>query len=60
MQRGVLYVDNNLMVGDVAAIDDVIKAKKSNGLVLKVLEGLHDDLSFKIKFSKNKNRTWLG
>ena len=55
-----LYVDNNLMVGDVKAIDDAISALKNNGLVLKVMEGLQDYLSCKIKFSKDKKSAWLG
>ena len=56
----VLYVDDNLMVGDMAAIDDAISALKRNGLVLKFMEGLQDYLSCKIKFSSDKNRAWLG
>ena len=34
------YVDNNLMIGDCAAIDDVILALKNEGLLLKIVEGL--------------------
>ena len=49
-----LYVDNNSMVGDMAAIDDSIVALKSMGLVLKVMEGLQDHLSCEIKFSNDK------
>ena len=55
-----LYVDDDLMVGDMMAIDDAIAALKSNRLVLKVREGLQDCLSYDIKFSKDKNRAWLG
>ena len=33
-----LYVDDYLMVGDIAAIDDTISALKSNMLVLKVIK----------------------
>ena len=33
------------MVGDIAAIDDAIKAWKSKVLVLKIVEGLQDYLS---------------
>ena len=43
-----LYVDDNFMVHDVEAIDNVISAIKNNVLVLKVMEGLHDYLSCKI------------
>ena len=35
-----LYLDDNLMVGDMAAIDDAIEAFKSKGLELKIMEGL--------------------
>ena len=54
-----LYVDNNLMIQDIAIIDGAIKALKSKGLVLKIMEGLQDYLSCKIKFSKDKKRAWL-
>ena len=46
-----LYVDDNLMIGDKAAIDDAMLALKSKWLVLKVVEGLQDYLSYKIKIS---------
>ena len=49
-----MYVDNNLMNGNMATIDDAIKALKNKGLVLKVVEGLQDYLSCKIKFSEGK------
>ena len=55
-----LYVDNNLMIGDKTAIDDAILALKNKGLVLKVVEGLQDYLSCKIKFSEKKKHAWLG
>ena len=55
-----LYVDNNLMIGDKAAIDDAIMALENKGLVLKVVEGLQDYLSCEIKISENKKRAWLG
>ena len=35
-----LYVDNNLMIVDGAAIDDAILELKNKRLVLKILEGL--------------------
>ena len=37
-----LYVDNNLMIGNKAVINDPILALKNKGLVLKVVEGLQD------------------
>ena len=45
-----LYVEDNLMVGHIAAINDAIEALKSKGLVLKIVEGQQDYLSCKIKF----------
>ena len=52
----VLYIDDNLMVRDMVAIDDVISALKNNQLALKVMEGLQDYLSCKIKFLEDKKR----
>ena len=40
-----LYVDDNLLIGDIATIDDAIEALKSKGLVLKIVEGLQGYLS---------------
>ena len=34
-----LYIDDNLVIGDIATIDDAIKALKSEVLVLKIVEG---------------------
>ena len=55
-----LYVNNILMIGDIAAIDDTIAALKSKGLVLKIVAGLQDYLSGKVKISDDKKRDWLG
>ena len=49
-----LYVDINLMAGDMAATGDAITALKRNRLILMVVEGLWDYLSCKIKFSKDE------
>ena len=54
-----LYVNDNLMIGNMAAIDDAIEALKNKGLVLKIVEGLQDYLSCKIKLSEDKKRVWL-
>ena len=54
------YIDDNLIVGDIEAIDGAISAIKNNKLVLKVVKGLEDYLSQDIKFSKNKKRALLG
>ena len=48
------------MVGDFAAIDDAIELLKNKGLVLKIMEGLQNYLSCKIKISCNKKHAWLG
>ena len=55
-----LYVDDNLMVGDIVAIDNAIEALKNKGLVLKIMDGLQDYLSCKIKISDGKKCAWLG
>ena len=39
---------------------NMITALKENGLVLKIMEGLQNYLSGKIKFSMDKKRAWLG
>ena len=53
-----LYVDNNLMIGDKATIDDAIIAFKNKGLVLKVMEGLQ--VTYPAKSSSLKTRNGLG
>ena len=50
----VLYIDNNVMVGNIATIDDAIEALRNKGLILKIMEGLQDYLSCKIKISDDK------
>ena len=55
-----LYVDDNLLIGDQAAIDDAIKQMKQKGLILKVKDSLKDYLSCEINFSSDKKRGWLG
>ena len=49
-----LCVDDNLLEGNIKAIDDMIVAFKENWLVLKIVEWLPDYLSYGIKFSRNK------
>ena len=51
-----LYVYNNLMIGDIEAINKAIMDLKENELVLKIMEGLSDYLSCKVKFSRDKKR----
>ena len=51
-QRAQLYLDDNLILGGMVAIDDAISALKS--------KGLQDCFSCKIKFSNDKKRAWIG
>ena len=53
-----LYVDNNLVIGDRAAIDDAILVLKNKGLVLKIVEEMQDYLFCKIKISEDKKHAW--
>ena len=55
-----IYVDDNLMVGHEAAINETIRQIEQEGLVLKVEDNLHDYLSCEIVFSEDKKRAWLG
>lgn len=55
-----LYVDDNLLVGDLAAIDEVIELLRSKGFILKVEDKLTDYLSCEIVLSKDRKKAWLG
>ena len=55
-----IYVDDNLMVGHPAAIEDAIEGMKQNGFILKVEDNLNDYLSCEIKFSNDQKQAWLG
>ena len=59
-KRYSICADDNLMVGNIATIDNAIKALKNNGLVLKIVDELQDYLSCKIKISNDKKHAWLG
>ena len=48
------------MIGNSATIDDAILALKNKGLVWKIMKGLQDYLSCKIKISNHKKRAWFG
>ena len=52
-----LHIDNNLMIGDIKAINGF---NAENRLVLKIMEGLQDYLSCEVKFSIDRKRAWLG
>ncbi|EJK77615.1 hypothetical protein THAOC_00541 [Thalassiosira oceanica] len=55
-----IYVDDNLIIGTPAAIEDTIKQMLKHGLVLKVEDELKDYLSCDIRISKDRRRAWLG
>ena len=55
-----LNVDNNLMIGGMAAIDNAMRALKIKGLVLIIVERLQDYLSYEINLSEVKKKAWLG
>ena len=55
-----LYVDDNLMIGNIPIKNDAILALKNKWLVLKIMEGLQDHLSHKIKISNDIKHAWLG
>ena len=48
------YLDDLLMIGDIKAIKEAMTALKDKWLVLKIMEGLQDYLSCRVKFSKDK------
>ena len=52
-----LHVDDNLMKGNIATNNDAIDAWTSKRLVLKIMDGLQDYLSCKIKISDDKKHT---
>ncbi len=55
-----LYVDDNLLVGHPAAIEETVQQLKAHGLILKIEDDLADYLSCEIVFSKDKRSAWLG
>ena len=42
VKKGIVYVDDNLIIENIKAFDKAISALKENGLVLKDIEGLQD------------------
>jgi hypothetical protein len=54
-----IYVDDYLMVGDKAAIEDVIAGLKSRGFKLKEDGSLQDYLSCEVTLSKDKKQGWI-
>ena len=48
------------MLGDIATIYDAIEAWKNKGLILKIVDGLQDYLSWKIKFLGDNKCAQLG
>ena len=55
-----LYTDNNLMMGNIAALDGAKDTLKNEGLALKIVEELQDNLSCEIILLDNKKRAWSG
>ena len=49
-----LYVNDDLMIGNMATIDNDIEALKNKGLMLKIMKGLQDYLSCKIQSPMTK------
>ena len=54
-----LYIDESLMAQNLESIDEAIATLKENGLVPKVVQGLQNYLSWKIRFSRHKKYVWL-
>ena len=54
------YIDNNLFIENLEAINKTADLLQKNGLVLKVEVDVYDYLSCKIKYSENKKKAWLG
>ena len=55
-----LYEYDNLMEGNLDAIDEIIAALNKNRLVLKIVDVLLDFLPHEMRLSKDKQRAWLG
>ena len=55
-----IYVDDNLMVGDEAALQQAVKDIKKEGYTITVSEDLRDYLSCEIAFNKEETKAWLG
>ena len=51
-----IYVDDNLMIGHLSAIDAAIKDLKQHGLVLKVEDDFHDYLTCEIVFLEGRKK----
>ena len=56
----VLYIHSNFMIGDIATINEAIKALKSKRLDLQIVKGLWVSFSCKVKLIEDKKRDWLG
>jgi hypothetical protein len=54
-----IYVDDCLMVGDKAAIEDAIAGLKTSGFKLKEDGSLQDYLSCEVTLSKDKKQGWI-
>ncbi len=55
-----IYKDDNLLVGNEEAIDEIIKLIQSEGFSLNIKDNLEDYLSCNVLFSKSGKEAWLG
>jgi hypothetical protein len=54
-----VYVDDNLIIGHEAAVNEVISTLKNSGFVLKIDETLDDYLSCRIVFNNDRSKGWV-
>ncbi len=55
-----IYVDDYLLVGNEAAIDETCKLLQKEGFDLKIEDNIEDYLLCNIHFSKSGKQAWLG
>ena len=53
-----LYIDDDLRISNLEITEDTVGLHQRNGLLSKVGNDLHDYLSFDVKFSDGKKKTW--
>jgi histone deacetylase 1/2 len=56
----VLYVDDNLIIGDEKAVQETITQLQKHGLIPKIEDNLNNYLSCEIVVSEDRKRAWLG
>jgi hypothetical protein len=55
-----IYVDDNLIIGDEKAVNDVISQMKAFGFTMKVTDNMWDYLSCQIIFNADRSHGWVG